>query len=175
MATLVLTGCRRALAATARRVHACLTRTRRRIGYRGAILAVLGASWIITGLSTFESSIIRAAEPLIHEQLPPAIRGWAWVITGAIALTCTLTKATGHKPAWEGVAFLALYLMPTLRLVSYTTGWADSWPWLHLLGGVGYADGWRFAGVYLAQVGMVIICSSWPEPARLTEQGKADE
>lgn len=151
-----------------------LTRTRRRIGYRGAILAVLGASWIITGLSTFESSTIRG-EPLIHERLPGDVRGWAWVITGVVALACTLTKATGRRPAWEGVAFLALYIMPTLRLVSYAAGWADSWPWLHLLGGVGYADGWRFAVVYLAQVGTVIICSSWPEPARLTEQRKADD
>lgn len=141
-----------------------LPRHPRDIGKREQMLMMLGFIWIMIGLSTLDSSGTRPAS-LLHEHIPLDWRGGAWVLTGLLAIAAAWRPPGTHDTFGWG----ALYIMPTLRVVSYLIAWIASWEWLPLdMWGLtdAYDDGWRFAAVYLAQSLTVLICAGWPNPIR---------
>ena len=127
----------------------------RQIGFRGKILLLCGAAWVSIGVGTFDDSITPG---LLHEQFMPAwARSVVWVITGLLAIVYAW-RPPGFSDA---TAWLALYTMPAIRTVSYTLAWLDS---MFDFGGPGLERGWQFATIYAVMVGVVMICSDWPEP-----------
>lgn len=137
--------------------HAYQPRKPRQIGRRGAVLLILGLIWIILGLGVLDSGGI--SDELLHERLSPTLRGAAWIVTGLVAIGYAF-RPTGLG---DQVGFAALYLMPAVRVASYTTAWVDS---LIPVGGPGYESGWRFAAIHAAIVTAVAITAGWPEPPR---------
>lgn len=127
----------------------------RQLGYRGSMLLALGVCWVILGVGVLDST--SSINPsLLHERIPHEVRGWAWIITGLVAIAYAWRPTGIH----DAPGYLALYLMPAIRVVSYGLAWLD-----HLLpiGGTGYALGWRFAAIYLAMLAAVIISAGHPE------------
>ena len=142
-----------------------LPRPWREVGKRGQILLTYGVLWVLIGVGTMTEPAppawtvipLLAAFPL----------GPAWVVTGLIAIAYAWRpRIIGH----DGVAFLALYVMPAYRAGAYILGWVDSL--IDGVGGPGYPRGWLTSLTYLAMVAAVMICASWPEPPHHHTEGR---
>ena len=127
------------------------------IGRRGAMLLVFGVLWMVVGVGVLDSSGVHAE--LLHERLPSWVRGGVWVVTGALAVFYAF-RPPGLS---DRVGFASLYIMPAVRVLSYTMAWID---YFIPIGGDGYASGWRFAAVYAVMLAAVMITAGWPEPTR---------
>ena len=126
------------------------------LGRRGAILIVMGAAWILLGIATFLSPQQPGTENLLHVILiPRAVEGAAWIVSGFVAVVYA------HRTDDE-YGFLALYIMPAIRALSFFLGWLDS---LSPVGSDGYSRGWFSALFYLIMILFIVICAGWPEPA----------
>lgn len=139
------------------RLRRWLPRAPRQVGRRGAILTAYGLIWIVLGLGVATGS--GTSFGLLHEVIPAQLRGLAWVITGAVAIVFAWRPPGFH----DAPGFVALYIMPAVRVLSYGLAWID-----HLLpiGSPGYEQGWRFAATYAAMLAAVYICSGWPDHPR---------
>lgn len=116
------------------------------VGRRGAVLILLGLTWITLGLGIIYEPAAYVRE-LFHLRTYPPARVLLWIGTGAVAILCALHRRT------RDYGFPLLYLMPTFRLVSYAVGWA-----------AGYSRGWVGMAYYAALVGLIVIVAGWPEP-----------
>lgn len=152
-----------------------LPRCPRDINKREQMLMMLGLIWILIGLSTLETTGSRPMT-ILHEHLPTSVRGYLWIGTGLIAIA-SAWRPPGLKDTF---GWTALYVMPTLRVISYLLAWAASWDGIPLVNWAftdAYPNGWRFAAIYLAQSLTVIICSGWPNPidtVRLSRKERKD-
>lgn len=128
-----------------------------RLGFRSSRLVMFGVIWACVGVSTI-------AEPLpshggrallLHEMLPPSIQGLAWLLTGCFAAMVGFRRAHDDSLAWA-----ALTIMPTLRLVSWSFAWI-AWvvtTVLHEIFGVpvvGFSGGLTGGLIYLAILSLV--------------------
>lgn len=149
-----------------------LPRTLRQLNKREQLLMALGVIWIAIGLSTFETAGSRPGV-LLHEQMPSSLRGSIWIFSGALAIFAAW-RPPGVRDTF---GWAVLYIAPTVRVVSYTLAWLESWPWLgldSLLYTQPYADAWRFAIIYLAQSLTIVICAGWPNPIEIpVDEGEA--
>lgn len=138
--------------------HRYTPRYPRQMGFRGKVLILCGVVWIMLGFGVLDAP--RVGVP--HEAIPAPMQAGLWVATGAIAI------ASGWRPPGyqDALGWLALYLMPALRTVSYTIGWIDS---LTPYGGPGYARGWVNALTYGVMVVFIYLCASWPDPPVIPE------
>lgn len=144
--------------------HRWLPRHSRNISKREQMLMMLGFIWILIGFSTFETAGTRPAT-LLHEYPPTSLRGGLWIGTGLLAFAAAW-RPPGMKDTF---GWAMLYVMPTLRVVSYLLAWIASWDWIpteNLTFTEPYSNGWRFAAVYLAQSLTIVICSGWPNPIK---------
>lgn len=119
------------------------------------MLLILGLAWMLIGLGVFTSETPPAPVPgLFHTYIPVPIRFGLWAGTGLVAIF----HAWSYKDA---VGWLALYILPAERILSYIIGWSISV--FHL--GPGYPRGWYSAIFYGVMVAIVLVCAGWPEPA----------
>lgn len=81
------------------------------LGRRGAILGLLGVTWVLQGFSA-----ILQTEPSVYTLLDghDYIRGTVWLVTGAIAMYYA------RKPqGYDVPGFIALYIMASFRIIAY--------------------------------------------------------
>lgn len=144
-----------------------LPRTTRQIGRRGVMLLTFGVLWTVIGAGALSSSG-SISPSLIHEYLPAWLRASLWIACGLLAI------AYAFRPPGlsDRVGFAALYIMPAVRVLSYTLAWID---YLVPIGGEGYELGWRFAAIYASMLATVVITSGWPEPVRTPRPHELDE
>ena len=131
-----------------------LLRLSGRYGWRGVWLIVAGTVWIVMGVGQLFFPF--PDNPwVLFQRLPDPVLATGWWITGLVAigqgLACSprvdRTDALGH---------VALYLMPAVRVVSYSIAWLLSvggWFAGHVgYGGrpVGDPDAWYSALLWIA-------------------------
>lgn len=131
-----------------------LPRPFQQVGRRGAILLIFGGLWVVLGVSVLDEP----ESSLLHEVLSPQIRSTMWVSTGLVAAL----HAFRPPGISDAIGFAALYVMPALRVLSYSLAWGASvMPGL----GPGDPDAWRLLAVYSAILGAVVVMSGWAEEA----------
>ena len=131
------------------------------------MLLVFGVLWAITGVGALDHSS-DGGPIFVHEYLPGWLRGTAWIACGVLAVGYAF-RPPGHS---DRVGFAALYIMPAIRVLSYTLAWID---YLVPVGGPGYELGWRAATIYAAMLAAVVITSGWPEPIRTPRPSDFEE
>lgn len=142
------------------RVRRWLPRRPSAVGYRGSILLAFGVAWVVLGIGTIQTEPPTTRDGLLHELIPEEIRGWMWILTGLLAIAYAWRPL--GKP--DGLAFGALIIMPSNRVVSFAFGWVESWwPWV-LVGE--HPRGWLWATLYGVMVFAVARCAAWPEPLK---------
>jgi len=131
------------------------------IGRRGAILIAMGVAWMLLGISTFVNPNTPGAEHLLHNIIfTNTVEGCLWIASGVIAVIFA------HRTDDE-YGFLALYVMPAIRTLSYFLGWLD---YLSPVGGAGFALGWFSTLFYLIMIVFIVICAGWPEPPKAPDE-----
>lgn len=133
---------------------------RRVRGHRDKMLTVLGIAWVSIGLYSLapESGV----DVLTVERLIPLdVRAGLWVLTGLIAIAISW-RPPGYcdTPGW-----VALYLMPPVRVVAYSVTWVAE-----VFGGHARfhetLDGLYWIVAYAMVIAVVYICSGWPDAPR---------
>ena len=126
-----------------------------RVGRRGAVLISYGILWCLFALAT-AAEPSRGSANLLHERIPDRITAAIWLVTGLVAIV----HAWAPPGRSDAPGFIALYLMPTFRALSYVLGWIDSFD-----GHGGSARGWLAALFYVAFMSTIVIVAGWKEPA----------
>ncbi len=145
------------------RLAIVLARARRRrwpvmpLGKRGEVLLLLGIAWILIGIGA--AIVPPPAEDLLFLHIPVPIRAALWCGTGLVAIG----YAWMPRVRSDGWGFVALYLMPAVRAVSYFIAWVD----FTADGRSGYRYGWLSALFYTVFIGIVVVCAGWREPPPL--------
>lgn len=133
-----------------------LPRSPRQTGRRGAVLLTYGILWVVIGLGVYDSAGI--GQGLLHEMIPSQVRGALWITTGLLAIA----YAWRPRGMNDALGFAALYLAPTVRVLSYGVATV-----LAALPGEhpgAYDNAWRFLVIYAAMVAGIAITSGWKEP-----------
>lgn len=138
-----------------------LDRISGKFGRRGVWLIVLGGVWLAHGVGhLLEPRVIRPW--VMHTQVPAWVLALAWITTGALSVAVGLQ---GRNPLdWVGHA--ALYVMPAVKVVSFTFAWLL---WLGDLAlgldaDLGWSGGWYPALVWLIVSVALRLVASWPNP-----------
>ncbi|WP_202236540.1 hypothetical protein [Actinacidiphila reveromycinica] len=95
-----------------------MSRTGRRLGYRGAALLICGAGWTTYGaglLADPRFGITRGVTALTHIA-PMCVWGWVWVASGVL---CAAAAPLPSRRDWWGWAMASA--MPAVWAVAYTT------------------------------------------------------
>lgn len=126
-------------------------------GKRGEVLLLLGVAWILIGIGAL--IIPPLPGDLLFLRIPMPVRAALWWGTGLLALV----YAWMPRNRDDSLGFLALYVMPLERAVSYLIAWID-----FTIDGVGgYRYGWLSALFYAVFIGVVMVCAGWREPPPL--------
>lgn len=136
-----------------------------RLGHRGAVLALIGAVWMLYGASRFGDPP-EAADRLVYALVPVGVWAGAWIATGALAAAYALARPGGDR-----VGFAALVAMPAVRAAVYL------WAWLLALTPgppAGDRDGYTGALIWAAVIAVVLIVADWPDDTRTTGPLAAD-
>ncbi|UYL87626.1 membrane protein [Arthrobacter phage VResidence] len=128
----------------------------RRLGRRGAALAVLGVIFILVGLD-----VIISPDPvdvtdrfLLHTLIPHPITAALWIIPGTLALWAS----THRGPGPDGFGFNALVIPIILRIVSYLFSFVA-----FLFGAGSSAAGIASALIWTAILALILIIAGWAE------------
>lgn len=142
-------------------MRAVARRAVRRVGHRGAVLALKGVMALLYGTSQVVQPIPNTAGiRLLLLAAPPHVWGWVWVAAGCTALACTALR---QGRDWPG--FAAVYLVASAWALSNLASW-----WLY-----DNPRGWIAAMLYGAFGGVAMIVADWPEPRDCPERGVAHE
>jgi hypothetical protein len=129
----------------------------RRIGRRGAFLALFGCAYIMIGFSYTSDRPTTA----VYQSLRVAIKvmplwcyGVLWMLGGLFAIV------VGLSPKRDGYGFVAAIVLPTLWTLAYFVGWfnGDS------------ARGWVSGLIYLLIASAVAVVSGMPNPTSLPQR-----
>lgn len=128
----------------------------RRLGRRGAALAVLGAIFILVGLDVIISPdpVHMSDRFLLHTLIPHPIMAAIWIIPGTLAVYAS----THRGPGPDGFGFMALVVPLILRIVSYVFSFvaflfgASTWPF-----------GIASALIWTAILALILIIAGWAE------------
>ncbi len=134
------------------------------LGRRGGVLLILGAAWILQGvsISALGDRVYSVDAALLHLAIPAPIRVGAWVGTGVLAVL----GATVNRPRWERWGYMALVVMPLERAASFGWSWVV---WLLPPTDNGYERGWVSALTWIVTVLLIIVISGWEEPRRVLD------
>lgn len=142
-------------------MRAAARRALRRVGRRGAILALKGLMSLLYGYSQLVQPIPNTTGiRLLLMALPSHGWAWAWVVAGSTALVCAPLR---EGRDWPG--FAAVYLVASAWALSNLASW-----WLY-----GNSRGWITAVIWAAFGGVAAVAAAWPEPRDCSDQGGADE
>lgn len=86
--------------------------------------------------------------------------GWAWVAAGAAGVWVAARRSRGRA---EQAAFAALAAPPTLWVIVFAAAWATG----------AHPFGWVSALSYAGWVAVILLGSSWPDPAEGGPHGGA--
>lgn len=128
-----------------------LRRASRRVGRRGAFLALFGVVYLLLGYSYLvaDTPQVRHALRVVINIAPLAVYAWVWCAVGAVAVACGLFSG-GHK----SVGFTAAVIMPVVWSLVYEAAWlAGDLP-----------RGWVTAATYFAIALAVTAVAGMPEP-----------
>lgn len=133
--------------------------TAARLGRRGLFLLAWGVLFVVYGIGLYlyplpDSLPIRA---VWHNAIPHEVRAAAWIVTGLVA--CWAAFRRGHGGDVAG--FIALTLMPVVRMASYGFAWLVS-----VFTPFGEPRGWVSASFYAVLVLTVILVAGWHERAQ---------
>lgn len=133
---------------------------------RGQILVLFGLLWCTIGFSLYSNPNPGDLQHVwLFQVIPFPIRVGGWIGTGLVAIAYALRpKRIEH----DGVAFLALYIMPAERVLGFLWSWIDS---LVPGGTPGYTRGGYAACVWLVIVAAIMVCASWPNPPKDSQPG----
>lgn len=126
-----------------------------RLGFRGAILLILGVADLLYGWSLISPAAEASQTPINQwraEILPSAAWGMLWITIGCVLLIHAFMRR-------DDVGYvLAIAIKAVWTMVSF-----GAW----VVGGV--ESGWSTALVWAAFAAMIAVISGWPEPFRLEE------
>jgi len=141
-------------------MRAAVHRAARRVGRRGAVLALKGVMALLYGYSQLVQPIPNTTGiRLLLELMPARCWGWAWVIAG-----CTALAGVGLRQGRDWAGFAAVYLMAS----TWALGNLASW-WLY-----GNARGWVGALIWAAFGGVAVVVAAWPEPVTEPEEAAGE-
>lgn len=127
----------------------------RRLGRRGAALALLGVVYVAFGIQI--ALVPAAPDPTsfyLHTWLPMPVRVLTWVVPGLLALWAAFRRG----PDKDGFGFVGLVVPLVIRIASF------AWSFVAFLAGAGdRADGLIRSLLYLALLGLVLIIAGWAE------------
>lgn len=131
------------------------------LGFRGTWLVLLGLIWVTFGVGMLVGDPETVRPYVLHHLLDYQIRAGFWIATGLIAVAVGL--AGDRRNDWPG--HVALWVMPTLRLLSFGVSWL-----IWLLTGlidepVGNPLGWYSLLIWGAIVAMLRVVAGWPNPS----------
>lgn len=148
-------------------------RTKGRLGRRGAMMILLGATYVLIGYGDATRPAPDVAGAW-HLQVDSHIRGIAWAVTGLVAVVFALVRPHSTPPGvapefWrtDTPGWLALYVVPVLVITSYGGSWA-LWTLTDQaqVPAVGDPMAWYNAVLRVPFVLIVLICSGWVENPR---------
>lgn len=123
-------------------------------GLRAWGLVIVGAIWVWIGVGVWAG----ASQPpvgvgLWHLLLPPYLRAFLWVLSGAAAL------GAARWSSWDQWALMLLVVMPLVRLTSYASAWV-----LWLIPGQpdGLRSGWYSTAFYVLMLSLVVLIACIP-------------
>lgn len=143
-----------------------LGRLAARYGRRGAFLIITGAAWFAFGLSVFLAPPESPRSWVLHDQIPTWLEGVAWFASGAVAVWQGLRGPARHD--WLG--HVALYVMPAVRVISFTIAWLLWVASTALVAAgitahtIGWSGGWYAALVWSLISLMLRLVAEWPNP-----------
>lgn len=139
----------------------------RRLGRRGAMLTLMGVTYGFLGLGVIMRANQFGPQPFnpLYTLVPPGLQGCLWIATGVVACIFAWVPVPPIRPdvsdKWhdgDGIGWVALYVMPFLRILSYLTSWIA-----YLILGQGSAIGWYIAALHVPFLLVTLICSGWRE------------
>jgi len=155
-------------------------RTKARMGRRGAMMMLLGITYILIGYGDASRPVPDIAGAW-HLSVDPLVRGLFWAATGFVAVAFAIVRphetrpypwpvAGRRPPVWwntDTPGWISLYLAPTLVISSFARSWflalvADSTQ-IPLPGDI---HSWYNAVLRIPFVLIVLICSGWLENPR---------
>lgn len=145
-----------------------------RYGRRGAWLIVLGAAWVVVGISTLLSPL--APRPwVLYEQVPLIVQASAWWLTGAVAIWQGLRGPARH----DYLGHVALYFMPAVRAISFTLSWliwlvTSALASVGVFHPIGWSEGWYAALVWFLLSLTLRLIADWPNPTQPIPRPPAD-
>lgn len=129
-----------------------------RVGPSGALLLALGFLWVWAGVATWNDLIGRPRDAP-HLMFDGHIRSAIWIGTGLLAIYAHLVRSN-----LRALANGLLFIMPTVRLVSYAFSWVISF---ELVDGFvpdrvleGDPNAYGSMWIYLA-IDLLVLCSMW--------------
>ena len=136
-----------------RHMDRATARARARLGRRGTLLALLGAIWIATGITTL---IAPPSPGYLLLNIATEAQGVAWIATGMVALWCA-NRPSGH----DALGWIALYIMAAYRVLAYGWGLVE---WAITVDAGGSLRAAFGALVWVAVLIILVVCAGWPEP-----------
>lgn len=124
----------------------------RRAGRRGAVLMLVGLTWLFIAAQTYTAELV---EGLSISSIPAPLKAIGWVVTGVYAFIVGFRA----KETSDTLAYLGLYVMPSIWTLLYLYSWWDS-----LIDGGGYTRGIFSAALFALFMGLIMICAGWAEP-----------
>ena len=136
-------------------------RTKARLGRRGAMLLSLGFIYVMVGYADLTRPR-PTIEDAYHLAIDPQVRGALWAFTGLLAMLYAFVGHRRDAPWWwtDAVGWVALYLLPSVRVTSYGGSWLL---WLGSGGAAGDSSAWYLAVLHIPFILIVLICSGWLE------------
>ena len=138
-----------------------LPRPARQLGHSGSMMTLLGLAWVSLGFLSIRGSELPR---LLHGVFfSDDLSGTAWIVTGSVAV------AAAWRPPGYSLAggWLALYIIPAVRAIGNLVAFVV----FAVPGGDGGSDvGIHFAIIYGTMVGVVYICSDWPDAQPFSRQ-----
>ena len=127
-------------------------RFQNRLGRRGAMLLLLGLVHILIGVGVFIRPPVTTRGSFLT-LVPEPIQAAAWVLCGIVAVVWAFRRL-------DYLGWLALYVMPSLRVLTYAGAWA-----VYIISGGtdGAENAWYTAVLHLPLILAVLICSGWRE------------
>ena len=125
----------------------------RRLGRRGALLALKGTIAVVYGYGQLvQPTSDRQGLTLLLKLGPLHFWGWAWIVAGVTALTCAWLP---QRRDWPG--YLAVWLIATPWAMGYLLSW---WPLAES------PRGWVPAVIFGAFGAVCLVAIGWEEPPR---------
>lgn len=122
-------------------------------GRRGVCLALLGAMWLLVGLSCV---VIPPSDDYWLLSGPGWPRALGWLITGALAIVYS------RRPQGDdALGFVALYVMAAFRIAAYGLAFIQ---WVATGGEQGNPRGIVGATTWIAVLMLVVVVAGWREP-----------